>query len=139
MGKYATHQRNKDLPRNEIHPVWRGIGFIIMLISPIISWAAAMVLVDFGKSQKWSMMYALAPTVHFPDSFYTTPVISVAANYLSRIPYLQAIVLFTVVFMILFSGIFSFINAILYRMIGPPRYTALDAPAPRVKTKRYTR
>ena len=84
-------------------------------------------------------MYGLAGTVRFPDIFYTTPGVQVAANYLSGIPYLQAITLFFVVFLLLFSGVFALLNAILYRMIGPPRYTRLDEPAPRVKTKRYTR
>jgi len=65
--------------------------------------------------------------------------VNTLVNYLSSIPYLQALALFFIMAMILFSGIFSFLNALLYRMIGPPRYTPLDAPAPRVKTKRYTR
>ena len=139
MGKYATHQKNKDLPRSEIHPVWRGIGFIIMLLTPVISWAAAMVLVDLGKSQNWALIGSLSGTVHFPDILYQTPGVNTLVNYLSSIPYLQALALFFIMAMILFSGIFSFLNALLYRMIGPPRYTPLDAPAPRVKTKRYTR
>jgi hypothetical protein len=139
MGKYNSFQKKQDLPRNEIHPVWRGIGFIIMLLTPIISWAATMVLLDLGKSQKWSFMYGLAGTVRFPEIFYTTPVVQTAANYLSTVPYLAAIVLFFIAFFVLFSGVFAFLNAVLYRIVGPPRYTRLDEPAPRVKTKRYTR
>jgi hypothetical protein len=110
-----------------------------MLITPIISWAATLVLLDLGKTQKWRFIYGLAGTVHFPDIFYQTPYVQIAANYLSSIPYLLAMAMFFVLFLILFSGIFAFINAVLYRMIGPPRYTRLDEPAPRVKTKRYTR
>ena len=139
MGKHHFFQKSVDLPRNEIHPIWRGIGCIIILLTPIISWAATLVLLDLGKSQKWGFMNGLAGTVHFPTIFYTTPYVQVAANYLSGIPYLEAMAMFFVLFLILFSGIFAFINAVLYRMIGPPRYTRLDEPAPRVKTKRYTR
>jgi hypothetical protein len=139
MGKYREYQKKPELPRNEIHPVWRGIGCIIVLLTPIISWAAMMVLLDFGKSQKWSFIYGMATTVRFPDIFYTTPYVKIAANYLSGIPYLAAMVLFFIMFLILFSGVFAVLNAMLYRMIGPPRYTRIDEPAPRVKTKRYTR
>jgi hypothetical protein len=139
MGKHNSFQKAKDLPRSEIHPVWRGIGCIIILLTPIISWAAMLVLLDLGKSQKWSFVYSLSGTVHFPAVFYTTPIVKIAAYYLSSIPYLEAMVLFFILFLILFSGVFAFINAVLYRMIGPPRYTRLDEPAPRVKTKRYTR
>jgi hypothetical protein len=139
MGKYTSFQKKTDLPRSEIHPIWRGIGFIISLITPIISAAATLVVIDLGKAQKWSFMYGLSGTVRFPDYAYNTPYVNIVANYLSGIPYLLAMVLFFLLFLILFSGIFAFINAVLYRMIGPPRYTRLDEPAPRVKTKRYTR
>ena len=139
MGKHNSYQKTPDLPRSEIHPIWRGIGCIIILLTPIISWAATQVLLDVGKSQKWPFMYGLAGTVRFPDIFYTTPYVQIVANYLSNIPYLEAMAMFFVLFLIMFSGIFAVINAALYRMIGPPRYTRLDEPAPRVKTKRYTR
>jgi len=139
MGKHSSFQKAKELPRNEIHPVWRGIGCIISILTPVISWAATMVLLDLGKSQKWPFMYGLAGTIQFPAAFYSTPLVQIAANYLSGIPYLAAMILFFVLFLVLFSGIFAFLNALLYRMVGPPRYTRLDEPAPRVKTKRYTR
>ncbi len=139
MAKYNTFQKAKEAPRNKIHPVWRGIGLIIILLTPIISWAAAMVTLDLGKSQKWPFIFSLVGRIYFPDIVYKTPYISIAANYLSSIPYLGALILFFIVYMMLFSGVFAFINSLLYRMVGPPRYGPLDEPAPRVKTKRYTR
>ena len=139
MAKYQSYQKQKELPRNEVHPVWRGIGCIIILITPIISWAAAQLLLEFGKIQHWAFLYELSDYVRFPDYVYKIPGILVAANYISSIPYLKALALFFFLLLILFSGIFSVLNAMLYRLVGPPRYTAIDAPAPRVKTKRYTR
>ena len=139
MAKYQSYQKPKDLPRNEVHPVWRGIGCLIMVITPIISWAAAMVLLEFGRSQKWPFLYELRDYVRFSDIFYKIPGILVVANYLSSIPYLKALLIFFFLVLILLSGVFAVLNAVFYRMIGPPRYTALDAPAPRVKVKRYTR
>jgi hypothetical protein len=139
MGKYQTYQKQKELPRNEVHPVWRGIGCLIVIITPIISWAAAQVLLELGKTQKWAFLYELSDNLRFPDYVYKIPGILVAANYISGIAYLKALLLFFFLVLILLSGVFALLNAILYRMIGPPRYTAIDAPAPRVKTKRYTR
>jgi hypothetical protein len=139
MAKYQSYQKPKELPRNEVHPVWRGIGCIIMLISPIISWAAAQVLLDFGKTQHWAFLYELSEVIRFPDIVYQIPGILVVANYLSSIAYLKALLIFFFLLLILFSGVFAVLNAMLYRLVGPPRYTALDEPAPRVKTKRYTR
>lgn len=139
MGKYQTYQKHKDLPRNEVHPVWRGIGCLIIIITPIISWAAAEVLLGLGKTQKWAFLYEMSGNIRFPDYIYKIPVILVAANFISSIAYLKALLLFFFLILILLSGVFALLNAMLYRMIGPPRYTAIDAPAPRVKTKRYTR
>ena len=139
MGKYQTYQKRNELPRNEVHPVWRGIGCLIIIITPIISWAAAQVLLQIGKTQKWPFLYELSDFVRFPDYVYKIPGILVVANFLSGIAYLKALLLFFFLVLILLSGVFSVLNAMLYRLVGPPRYTALDAPAPRVKTKRYTR
>jgi len=139
MAKYNTYQKNKDLPRPTLHPVWRGIGLVINIISPIISLAAAIVVVDIGKTQSWPFLASMSGKVIFSPVFYQIPWIGNVARWLSTIPYLQAITLFFVIFLLLFSSVFALINAILYRMIGPPRYTPLDEPAPRVKTKRYTR
>jgi hypothetical protein len=139
MAKYQSYQKPKELPRNEVHPVWRGIGCLIMLILPIISWAAALLLLEFGKTQHWAFLGELVEVVRFPDIVYKIPGILVVANYISSIAYFKALAIFFFLLLVAFSGIFSVLNAMFYRMVGPPRYTAIDEPAPRVKVKRYTR
>jgi hypothetical protein len=139
MAKYNYFQKAKEPETKQIHPVWRGIGCLIMILTPIISGAASIVLLDFGRSQKWSFLNQLSAPIRFSDIFYQIHTVKIAANYLSSIHYLQALILFFILFLMVFSGVFAFINALLYRMIGPPRYSPTDAPAPRVKTKRYTR
>jgi len=138
--KYSNYQKQKELPaRREVHPVWRGIGCILMIVTPIISWAAASLLLDFGKLQRWPFIWELGGYLRFPDIVYTIPYVSMVANSISSIPDLKAMLVFFFLFLIAFSGILGVINALVYRVIGPPRYTNLDEPAPRVKTKRYTR
>ncbi len=140
MSKFNSYQVHKELPaRREVHPVWRGIGCLIMIISPIISWAAANLLLEVGKIHKWPFMYELGGYLRLPEIFYQIPGVLVVANYISSIVYLKALLLFFLLTLIAFSGVFAVLNAILYRAFGPPRYTRLDEPAPRVKTKRYTR
>jgi hypothetical protein len=139
MSKYNSFQKGKEVPKNSIHPVWRGIGCLITILTPIISWAAAAVCLEFGQKQQWPFLYQLSANIRFSAIFYQIPLVKIGANFISSIPYLQALILFFVLFLVLFSGVFSVINAVLYRMFGPPRYSPLDAPAPRVKTKRYTR
>ena len=140
MSKYNTYQQHRELPSNrEVHPVWRGIGCIIIILTPIISWAAASLLLEFGKLQKWPFLYELRDYIRFPEVVYQIPGVLRVAYFLSGIPYLKALLIFFVLMLIVFSGVFAVLNAVAYRIVGPPRYTRLDAPAPRVKTKKYTR
>jgi hypothetical protein len=141
MGKYDYFKRAQedDNSKKEVHPVWRGIGCLLNILTPIISGAAAMVVVEYGKSQGWPFLSQLGGYFRFSDVFYRIAFVKVVANYISSIPDFKALALFFVVFVMVFSSIFAIINAVLYRTFGPPRYSRLDAPAPRVKTKRYTR
>ena len=139
MSKNNYFQQENVAQTHEIHPVWRGIGFLITILTPIISAAAAKVLVNFGIGQNWDWLISLSGKVYFSSIFYQIPLIKNAANFISSIEYFKALVIFFVIFILLFSGLFAFINALLYRMFGPPRYSAVDAHAPRVKTKRYIR
>ena len=140
MGKYDYFKRAQESDtKKEVHAVWRGIGCLLNILTPIISGAAAMLVVEYGKSHGWAFLSQLGGYFRFSPVFYRIAFVKVAANYISSIPDFKALALFFVVFMLLFSSIFSIINAVLYRTFGPPRYSRLDAPAPRVKTKRYTR
>lgn len=138
--KYGHLDRQKELPtQREVHPVWRGIGFLLLIITPVISWASAMILLDLGRKQGWAFLAELGDPIRFPEWAYKIPVIMNLANFITGFPNLKALLLFFFIVLILLSGVFAVLNAVLYRMFGPPRYTDLDAPASRVKVKRYTR
>jgi hypothetical protein len=139
MSKYQSYQKAKELPRNEIHPVWRGIGCVMIIITPVISWASAMLLLDFWRAQKLPYLGDLLGYLRFPEIVYKIPGISMLANYISSIRDLKALAVFFLLLLLTFSGILAVLNAVMYRIIGPPRYTAVDEPAPRVKTKKFTR
>ncbi len=137
--KYKTFEPRDLTPRDTIHPIWRGIGFLMIVITPIMAGAGAMVLLDLARQQGWPIMRELGGYLKFPEIFYQTPGISSLAYRISAIPALPAIITFFLGLLLVFSGVLSFIYAVIYRLIGPPRYTPLDAPAPKVRTKRYTR
>jgi hypothetical protein len=139
MGKYNKFQSKRPEARYKIHPAWTGIGCIMIVIVPIMSWAASVELIKLAKAQGWPIMRQLAGYVRLPETFYTTPILDGVARYISSIPDFSALVLFFLVILLVLSGILSFSYAAVYRVVGPPRYTSEDAPAPRVKTKRYTR
>jgi hypothetical protein len=140
MSDYNYFQKSRAPKEKKIHPVWSGIGCLMAILTPIISWAASLVLLDYGKSQNWSFLNGFSSPIRFPDIMYQIPLISIVTNYISSISFFEVLVMFFIIFMLLFSGIFTFINAILYRLFGPPRFSAIDAPPPpRRNAKRYKR
>jgi hypothetical protein len=54
--KYREYRPNRGISREErrrIHPVWRGVGFVMMILIPVISYAAAEVLLDLNGKNNW--------------------------------------------------------------------------------------
>ncbi len=137
--KYQGFQKKELVRPYKIHPIWRGIGFLMMVLVPIMAGAGAMVMTEIGLKMGWPFMYELRGTIRLPDIFYAIPVVSVLASRISSIADFRAVLLFFVLLVIVFSGIMSLLYAIIYQVVGPPKYTALDAPAQKVKVKRYTR
>lgn len=137
--KYHTFQKKEFVRPYTIHPVWRGIGFLMMVLAPVMAGAAAVVMKDLGFQLGWPFMRELSGTMRLPDIFYAIPVINNFASWVSSIANLRAILLFFVLMLIIFSGIMSLLYAMIYRLVGPPKYTPLDAPAEKIKVKRYTR
>ncbi len=53
MGRYQQYERRtRDKPRG-VHPVWRGIGFILMGLILVMSYAGANLLVKANKTNQW--------------------------------------------------------------------------------------
>jgi hypothetical protein len=112
--KYSNRSRQAERPW-KIHPVWRGIGCLMMVLIPIMSYAGAVLLVQANLTYKWlPTPRDLAQTVSIP--------------YLGEFPYLFANLLVTGILMMAGFGVLTLIYSIVYRMIGPPRYGPVDAP-----------
>ena len=137
MGKYAQYERNKKpQATHKIHPVWTGIGFLMIIIVPVMTWAAATVLVDFGKSEKWFIIRQFPPYLQIPDMVVQ---IIPGLFQVTKMQNLPATLTFFFFMLIVFSAVFSVLYAALYRVVGPPRYGPDDIPAPKIKTKTFKR
>lgn len=142
MSKYAKYDKKEVVTPFKIHPIWRGIGFIMMLIVPIISWAAGEELLkaaqatDINEIQRF-IKYLSSP-FGYPDWVYAIPYLEDFARWTRTIDMLKAKLVFFIVFMMVFSGILSIVYAAIYRM-AMPRYSPLDEPAPKIRAKKYTR
>jgi hypothetical protein len=116
----------------KVHPVWRGIGCILLLIIPIMSWYATTLFLR--SNTKVVLPPELIRVVVIP----TTKVIEVdkviiqVNHYFNRVHFVFGQIFFTVIFSVIGFGVLSFLYAIVYRVAGPPRYGPFDVPPSKV-------
>ena len=140
MGKYTSHARQAPKPRNVgVHPVMRGIGCIMMIVVPILSYGVALLLVDYGIRQGWPIPPSWLQPISIHPLLLRLRGLEPVWNFLLRQDNLMAIVVFTITIMVVIGGIMSVIYGYIYTLFGPPRYGPQDAPPIRVKVKRYKR
>ena len=115
---FQVSSQEQDRPWT-IHPIWRGFGCVMLVVIPIISYAAASLLIDLNIEQNWG--------VPVPVGFGRTVPIDIpavvpeVAGFHWEIPHLYGNLLLGVVLMILGFGILMFFYAILYSIMGPSR------------------
>ena len=106
--KFSTVVEPKKRPW-KIHPIWRGIGCVIIILIPIISYAGSVLLVDANLKNRW---------LPIPREFIGPAGMEML--------YIQIGV---TILLILSGYIFIvFLYSILYRSLGPPQKGPLDAP-----------
>ena len=141
MGRYTSYQRQKEkVKRNEVHPVMRGIGCILLVLVPIIAYGTAVYVVDYGLRRGWPIPFSWLGMVNIPPLLLKLGGLSVVWNYLQAQNNLTANLVFALVITIVIFGILSIIYGFTYRLFGPPEYGPTDQPPIRGrKVKRYKR
>jgi len=117
MGKYdkfsrQSHQAEKPW---SIHPVWRGIGCLMMLLIPIMAYAGSVLLVNANLEQGWFVM---------PGDLMR----EVDVPVIGPVDHLWANLLFTLALSLVGFALLTAIYAAVYQLVGPSRYGPLDAP-----------
>lgn len=136
MAKFEKYRR-KSPPKKEISPLWRGIGCILMLIVPVISYGIAYVFLQEAKTLGW-VPPELLGRIKFPDWMYGVPFLDTIARFFGSLKDLWAMLIFFFVTLFILSGLISLVYSALYQLVGPPRYNELDAPPTR-RGKEYKR
>jgi len=140
MGKYTTYQKTPPKPRNlGVHPVMRGIGCIMMIVVPLLSYGIALFLIDYGIRNGWPLpsSWLQPPNIH--PLLLRLRGLDPVWNFLLRQDNLVAILVFTIGITIVIGGLMSVLYGYIYSLFGPPQYGPQDAPPIRVKVKRYKR
>jgi len=138
MGRYRDTIKEVDQKVERPHPIWRGIGCLIIIIVPILSFAAASVSMPFFLN-RGLVPNELLFTPEIPRWLWYAPVFAQIIQYLFGRFAIFATLILTFIFIIILGGIFSVIYATMYRMVAPSRYGPLDAPPSKGKTKKYSR
>ncbi len=137
----VADRRSRDAEEElqQTHVIWRGIGCLLMLLVPIISYILAMFTVTSGLSAGWPLPYQLLGNPVMPRYLWSLGFLDPVLSLIESQTNLYAILVVTVLFVVAFGAIMSLMYAIVYRMVGPSRYGPLDAPPPRISARRYRR
>jgi hypothetical protein len=140
MTKYTlVSRRRSTAATQQTHVVWRGIGCVLMMVIPLISWVLAAITVRIALAQAWPMPYQLLGNPVMPRLLWRAPGLVPLLAFIERQQNLYAVLLVTVAYIVIVSGLMTVLYAIIYRFTGPPRYGPLDAPPPKVSVERYKR
>ncbi len=140
MTKYSVASQRRAAPRPEpVHAIWRGIGCLMILIMPVLSYLLAAATVNFAVHTDWPMPYQLMGYPLMPAYLRSILGLAPVLDFIEKQRNLYAILLVALVYTVAIGAFISLGYAVLYRFIGPPRYGPLDAPPPSVKVKRYKR
>jgi hypothetical protein len=118
FSRFETTVRPKERPWS-IHPIWQGIGCLMMVLIPLMSYAGAVLLVKANLQYRW---------VPFPREFIGPP---------GR-PLLYGQLGVTVLLSMFGFLVFVIVYSIIYRFVGPPKYGPTDAPPARRRNVRST-
>ena len=120
MGRYQPSYSTKESSYGktpEVHPIWRGIGFALIILIPVLSYFAGLLLIDANKLNHY---VSIPPDLMAPKGD----------------PYLYMKIILTVVISFVVYAVFMMITFISHRLFGPARYGPLDAPPIRRKIQK---
>jgi hypothetical protein len=112
MGKYDSHQRDPQIsPRKApVHPIWRGIGCIFMILIPILSYIIALLVLEQNAINRW----------------FIIPADLLATGFADRLLYVKGILVAFVMFVL--YALFALFTFFINKTFGPPRYGPYDMP-----------
>ncbi|RJP49383.1 MAG: hypothetical protein C4557_11390 [Anaerolineaceae bacterium] len=139
MAKYRSYEKQPPARSKEPHPVWRGIGCLIMLIVPALSLGISVILIQIAPSLGIQLPEGLLGRPVMPELLFKVPGLVGILNWIQSLDNLYAILVGMLTITILLAGLIALIYAFIYRLVGPPRFSGIDAPPPNIKVRKYKR
>ena len=111
-----------------------------MIIIPAISIAAAVQTVAFLLANKIRIIPSqLLGYPQLPDLFYKSTGLMTIFGHLTKMENLYAQIVFSLMYMLIISGLISLAYAITYSIVGPSRYGPTDAPPEKIRITKKSR
>jgi hypothetical protein len=109
--RYSSSRYAPEKPRERrIHPIWRGVGFGMMVLIPIFAYAGADILLTENAKNNWFPIPA-----------------DLISPYIEPLLYIRIMIIIALIF--LGFVLFNFIAFIILGIFGPPRYGPTDVPS----------
>jgi hypothetical protein len=122
MGRYKpTYREPAQYNENpEVHPIWRGVGFALIIIIPLLSYGIALLLLSENAKRGW---------------------FAIPADLLSKWvePLLFVKIGLTLAIAFIIYVLFQLVTYIAYRLFGPSRYGPMDTPPINKKIRKRSR
>lgn len=122
MGKYSSYNMQKEDPlkKQPIHPIWRGIGFGMIVLIPFLSYIGALAVLQENARNRWFTI-PRDLLVQWSD------------------PLILVKVLLTIAIAFILYILFTLIAFILMKMFAPSRYGPYDVPPVAYRGKKRVR
>ncbi len=98
-----------------LHPIWRGIGCILVIFIPLLSYLVSNSLVNNRQDISWVVIPQDLVFSQFKDSFIVVKL------------------LYTGILVLAIGAVLALVTFILNRLFGPSRYGPHDIPPEKVK------
>ena len=117
MGRFNKYEHSAQATARpyKVHPVWQGIGCLLLILIPLLSYAGAVLLVNENLTRHW---------VPAPALLLQTVAIPVIGL---RVPHLYANLLTAFLLALIGFAVVTMFYSIMYSALGPSRYGPLDA------------
>jgi hypothetical protein len=126
------YDRHREQRPWKINPVWRGIGCVLLLLIPIMSWFGSSLFLQ--TNQKVNLPRELTRVIVIPFTHVAEidRVILQINHYFNATGFVFGQIFFTIIFSFIGFGVMALLYAILYQVAGPPRYGPFDVPPDKV-------
>jgi hypothetical protein len=127
MGKYlpSDYRRRVSAPKGP-HPIWNTVGCLMLVLVPVMAIALAILTVQLGLDGRWPIPPEFLRPIYLPDWIYLMPGLAYLLTRVVSVDYLIAYAVFAIFYIVLLSGLMSFIYAVMHRLVAPSRLGPLD-------------